>query len=54
MLCIIVTFGAFFLSVFLAFLLNAVKNIREDPEAMSKLKIGGGEHRNEPDKTYHA
>ena len=37
-LCIIVTFAAFFLSVFLAFGLNALKNIKNDPEAMSKLK----------------
>jgi uncharacterized protein involved in exopolysaccharide biosynthesis len=37
MLCIIVTFGAFFFSVFLAFLLNAVDNIKQDPDAMAKL-----------------
>ncbi len=37
-LCIIITFAAFFLSVFLAFLLNALDNIKKDPEAMSKLK----------------
>lgn len=37
-LCIIVTFAAFFLSVFLAFGLNALKNIKNDPDAMSKLK----------------
>ena len=36
-LCIIITFAAFFLSVFLAFALNAVENIKKDPEAMSKL-----------------
>lgn len=36
-LCIIVTFAAFFLSVFLAFLLNAIDNIKKDPEAMKKL-----------------
>lgn len=36
-LCIIVTFAAFFISVFLAFLLNAVENIKKDPEAMAKL-----------------
>ncbi|AEE16365.1 GNVR domain-containing protein [Treponema brennaborense] len=40
MLCIIVTFAAFFLSVFLAFLLNAVDNIKKDPEAMAKLSAG--------------
>ena len=38
MLCIIVTFAAFFVSVFMAFLLNALKNIKKDPVAMSKLK----------------
>ena len=37
-LCIIITFAAFFLSVFLAFALNAVENIKNDSEAMSKLK----------------
>ena len=39
-LCIIVTFAAFFVSVFLAFLLNAIENIKKDPEAMSKLSQG--------------
>ena len=37
-LCIIVAFAAFFMSVFLAFLFNAVQNIKKDPEAMAKLK----------------
>lgn len=37
-LCIIITFVAFFISVFIAFVLNAVENIRKDPEAMEKLK----------------
>jgi len=37
-LCIIVAFASFFLSVFLAFLLNAVQNIKKDPDAMAKLK----------------
>ena len=37
-LCIIVAFAAFFMSVFLAFALNAVQNIRKDPKAMAKLK----------------
>jgi uncharacterized protein involved in exopolysaccharide biosynthesis len=37
MLCIIVTFAAAFFSVFLAFVLNAVTNIKNDPEAMAKL-----------------
>lgn len=38
MLCIIVTFAAFFVSVFMAFLLNAIKNIKNDPQVMSKLR----------------
>jgi uncharacterized protein involved in exopolysaccharide biosynthesis len=38
MLCIIVTFTSFFGSVFLAFLLNAIENIRKDPVAMAKLR----------------
>jgi len=38
MLCIIVTFAAAFLAVFLAFALNALSNIKNDPEAMAKLK----------------
>lgn len=37
-LCIIVTFAAFFISVFVAFLLNAITNIKNDSEAMAKLK----------------
>ncbi len=40
MLCIIVTFAAGFLSVFLAFLLNAIDNVKKDPEAMAKLQVG--------------
>jgi hypothetical protein len=38
MICVIVTFAAGFFSVFLAFVLNAISNIRKDPEAMAKLK----------------
>jgi uncharacterized protein involved in exopolysaccharide biosynthesis len=38
MLCIIVTFAAGFFSVVLAFVLNAIENIRKDPQAMAKLK----------------
>ena len=38
-MCIIVTFAAFFLSVFLAFALNAWKNIKNDPEAIEKLQL---------------
>jgi uncharacterized protein involved in exopolysaccharide biosynthesis len=37
-ICIIVTFAAFFFSVFLAFVLNAIENIKKDPEAMAKLR----------------
>jgi uncharacterized protein involved in exopolysaccharide biosynthesis len=37
-ICIIVTFAAGFFAVFLAFVLNAIANIRNDPEAMAKLK----------------
>ncbi|MFA6858063.1 MAG: lipopolysaccharide biosynthesis protein [Treponema sp.] len=40
-LCIIVTFAAFFLSIFMAFALNAVENIKKDPEAMAKLSQKG-------------
>ena len=40
MLCIIITFAAFFISVFIAFTLNAVENVRKDPEAMEKLRSG--------------
>jgi uncharacterized protein involved in exopolysaccharide biosynthesis len=38
MLCIIVTFAAGFFAVFLAFVLNAVSNIKNDSEAMAKLR----------------
>lgn len=37
-LCVIVTFAAFFISVFIAFLQNAIENIKKDDEAMAKLK----------------
>jgi len=40
LLCIIVTFAAFFLSVLAAFVLNAIDNIKKDPEAMAKLRGG--------------
>jgi uncharacterized protein involved in exopolysaccharide biosynthesis len=40
MICVIVTFAAGFFSVFLAFVLNAVENLKKDPEAMAKLKGG--------------
>ena len=35
---IIASFAAFFIAIFIAFLLNAIKNIKNDPEAMKKLK----------------
>jgi uncharacterized protein involved in exopolysaccharide biosynthesis len=38
MLCVIVTAAAGFLSVFIAFVMNAVGNIRKDPAAMAKLR----------------
>jgi uncharacterized protein involved in exopolysaccharide biosynthesis len=38
LICIIVTFAAGFFAVFLAFVLNAVENVRKDPEAMAKLR----------------
>jgi len=41
LLCVIVTFAAGFLAVFLAFVLNAVDNIKKDPEAMAKLRGTG-------------
>ena len=34
----VVTFAAFFIFIFLAFLINAVENIKQDPEASSKIK----------------
>ena len=38
-LCIVVTFAAFFVSVFIAFALNAWENIKNDPEAQKKLNL---------------
>lgn len=38
-LCIIIAFASFFMSVFLAFALNAWKNIKNDPEAVKKLNL---------------
>jgi hypothetical protein len=35
---IIVVFAAFFIFVFIAFLLNAIENIKQDPEASEKIK----------------
>jgi uncharacterized protein involved in exopolysaccharide biosynthesis len=37
-ICVVTTFVAFFLSVIAAFVLNAVRNIKNDPERMRKLK----------------
>jgi uncharacterized protein involved in exopolysaccharide biosynthesis len=38
LICIIVTFAAGFFAVFLAFTLNAISNIKNDPQAMVKLR----------------
>jgi uncharacterized protein involved in exopolysaccharide biosynthesis len=38
LICIIVVFAAGFFAVFLAFVLNAIENIKKDPEAMAKLR----------------
>jgi uncharacterized protein involved in exopolysaccharide biosynthesis len=40
LICILVSFAAGFLAVFLALALNALENIRKDPEAMAKLRGG--------------
>ena len=45
MLCIIATFAAFFMSVFFAFALNAIENIKRDPEAMKKLSVASHQNR---------
>lgn len=37
-LCIIITFASGFFAVFLAFLRNALHNLKKDPEAMAKLR----------------
>jgi len=37
-ICIVTTMGAFFISVILAFILNAGRNIKNDPEKIRKLK----------------
>ena len=37
-ICLIVTFAAAFMSVFIAFLLNAISNIRKDEKAMAKFR----------------
>jgi uncharacterized protein involved in exopolysaccharide biosynthesis len=38
LICIIVIFAAGFFAVFLAFTLNAIANIKKDPDAMAKLR----------------
>ncbi|AEF86776.1 putative lipopolysaccharide biosynthesis [Treponema primitia ZAS-2] len=38
MICIIVTLAAGFFAIFLAFILNAIDNVKKDPEAMAKLR----------------
>jgi uncharacterized protein involved in exopolysaccharide biosynthesis len=51
LICIIVTFAAAFFSVFLAFVLNAIENIKRDPEAMEKLRgTGKPKTRRNPDR----
>ena len=45
MLCIIATFAVFFMSVFIAFALNAIENIKRDPEAMKKLSVASHQNR---------
>jgi uncharacterized protein involved in exopolysaccharide biosynthesis len=49
MICVIVTFAAGFFSVFLAFVLNALDNIKQDPEAMAKLR---GRDKKNIDRTH--
>jgi uncharacterized protein involved in exopolysaccharide biosynthesis len=39
MICIIVIFAAAFFAVFLAFVLNAIENLKKDKEAMAKLGL---------------
>jgi uncharacterized protein involved in exopolysaccharide biosynthesis len=38
LICIIAIFAAGFFAFFLAFCLNAIANIKKDPEAMAKLR----------------
>jgi uncharacterized protein involved in exopolysaccharide biosynthesis len=45
MICIIVTAAAGFFSVFLAFIINAIENVKKDPEAMAKLREASGKKR---------
>ena len=41
MICVVATLAAFFFSVLAAFVLEAIKNIKADPEAMAKLRGEG-------------
>jgi uncharacterized protein involved in exopolysaccharide biosynthesis len=45
-ICVIVVFAAGFLAVFIAFVVNAIANIKKDPEAMAKLRGVPLEHQN--------
>lgn len=38
-LCIIITFAAIFMAIFLAFFRNAMENIKNDPEASAKIQL---------------
>lgn len=38
MICVVATMAGFFLSIMLAFLLEAIKNLRSDPDVMAKLR----------------
>lgn len=40
MLCAVISFAAFFMAVILAFVLDAVDNVKRDPSALAKLKGG--------------
>jgi len=40
MICIVTTIASFFVSILIAFLLEAIKNVKNDPEAMRKLRGG--------------
>ncbi|WP_246473267.1 lipopolysaccharide biosynthesis protein [Treponema parvum] len=44
-LCIVAIFAAFFIAIFIAFALNAVENIKRDPEAVKKLSASFGKNR---------
>jgi uncharacterized protein involved in exopolysaccharide biosynthesis len=41
LICIIATFGAAFLAIFIAFVLNALADIKRDPTAMAKFRGDG-------------